>query len=109
MTQETRRKVDNLLLSTPLSEIHGREELHYLGSLIQDHDHFREILMTESDLGERRLKADAIRPYLSFEGLTVSDYEMQSRLLARGEQPFYKEKSWYEDMKAYPRSVPHYE
>ena len=65
--------------------------LAFLATLIQDHDHLREKLLTEPDLRKRREKLDAMRPYLSFRADTAYAYEMAELARKNGVQPIYAE------------------
>jgi hypothetical protein len=65
--------------------------LSFLATLIQDHDHLREKLLTEPDGYKRRGKLDAMRPYLNFKAMNVTDYEMAEVARSCGVQPIYAE------------------
>ena len=115
MTPEARRQLDNYLLSTPLSgrddrqAIEDRNLLKDLARLIEDHDHFREVLMSEANRYERRAKYEGMRHYLKFRACSLGWYETQERLRGRdvAVQPVGQEKRINES-RIYPVSRPYY-
>jgi hypothetical protein len=115
MTPEARRQLDNYLLSTPLSgrddrqAIDNRNLLKDLARLIEDHDHFREVLLSESNRYERRAKYEGMRGYLKFRAYKLETYEMQERIRGRSvdRQPIGKEKDIY-GSSIYPVSRPYF-
>jgi len=115
MTQDAIRQLDNYLFSTPLS---GREDrdpitngelLRYLATRILDHEHLREVLMSETNRYERHEKFEAMRPYLPFKPYSVGYYEMLERNRGRDLklQPIDEEKDRY-GRRVYPVSMPFY-
>ncbi len=115
MTPEARRQLDNYLLSTPLSgrddrqAIADRNLLKDLARLVDDHDHFREVLMSETNRYERQAKYEGMRPYLRFRAYRMETYEMQERIRGRsvGLQPIARDKQVNES-RIYPVSKPFY-
>lgn len=86
-----RRKVENYALSRPLLEIEDPDMLAFLATLIQDHDHLREKLMTEPDKRIRREKLDCMRPHLKFRANSCDSYELAEAVRSCGVQPIYAE------------------
>ncbi len=85
------RRVENFCLVCPLKDIEDSDMLAFLATLIQDHDHLREKLLTEPDRYKRSAKLDAMRPHLSFTSLPLLDYEMAEIARTCGVQPIYAE------------------
>lgn len=85
------RRVENFCIVCPLKDIEDVDILALMGSLIQDHDHLREKLLTEPDPLKRREKLDAMRPHLSFRADTADAYEMAELARKHGVQPIYAE------------------
>ena len=96
MTDEERRKVENYAISRPLKEIDDADMLAFLASLIQDHDHLREKLMTEPDRERRREKFEAMRSHLKFRARSLTTYELAEQARAVGLQPIYEEQEQME-------------
>lgn len=103
MIPDEKRKIENFVLSRRLEQINHPDNLHFLASLIQDHDHLREVLLTDADRKQRREKLETMRPYLRFKARTVDWYEMKEAQRASGVQPFETEKAIVE-AKSYPES-----
>lgn len=93
MQLDERRRVENFAIVCPLEHIEDADMLAFLASLIQDHDHLREKLLTEPDLGKRREKLDAMRPHLKFRAGTADSYELAEIARANGVQPIYQEQA----------------
>ena len=93
MTDQERREIENYAIACPLSQIEDPDMLAFMGSLIQDHDHMREKLLTEPDHAKRRGKFEAMRAHLKFRALSVDDYEMAELARRCGEQPIYQEQA----------------
>lgn len=93
MNQDEKRRIENFVLSKRLEEINHPDNLHFLAGLIQDHDHLREVLMTEPDRRERRKKLETMRPYLRFSARAADWYEAREAQRARGAQPFEREQA----------------
>ena len=53
---DTQRRAENFAIVCPLSDIEDADMLMFLATLIQDHDHLREKLLTEPDKAKRRQK-----------------------------------------------------
>lgn len=103
MNPDEKRKIENFVLSRRLEQVNHPDNLHFLAELIQDHDHLREVLMTESDRKLRRAKLETMRPYLRFRPQTADWYEMKEVQRAKGAQPFEQERAIVES-KSYPDS-----
>lgn len=91
MTADEIRKIENFAISQPLSQIDDADMLAFLASLIQDHDHLREKLMTEPDRDKRDGKFEAMRPYLKFRPHALTIYELAEAARQCGVQPIYQE------------------
>lgn len=91
MTQDELRQIENYAIACPLSQIEDPDMLAFVASLIQDHDHLREKLMTEPDGRKRREKCDAMRPHLRFKPFAVNIYELAEMARGVGAQPIYQE------------------
>ncbi len=91
MELDEQRRAENFAIVCPLKDIEDGDMLAFLATLIQDHDHLREKLLTEPDRRKRRGKLDAMRGYLKFEALTCEDYEMAEVARSCGVQPIYDE------------------
>ena len=91
MELDEQRRAENFAIVCPLKDIEDGDCLAFLATLIQDHDHLREKLLTEPDRRKRRGKLDAMRAYLSFDALTCDDYEMAEIARTCGVQPYYQE------------------
>ena len=85
------RRAENFALTCPLKHIEDADMLAFLATLIQDHDHMREKLLTEPDGYKRRGKLDAMRPYLKFKALSCEQYEIAEVARSCGVQPIYEE------------------
>ncbi len=96
MTQDEIRKIENYAIACPLSDIEDRDMLAFLGSMIQDHDHLREKLMTEPNRAKRREKYEALRPHLHFTATSLESYELAEIARANGVQPIYEEQAQIE-------------
>lgn len=93
MTQEERRKIENFAIVQPLSSIDDPDMLAFMASLIQDHDHFREKLMTEPDRGKRAQKYESMRAHIrGFRPASLATYEIAETARGAGAQPIYQEK-----------------
>jgi hypothetical protein len=88
---DEQRRIENFAITCPLRHIEDPDMLAFLAGLIQDHDHLREKLLTEPDRRIRGEKLDAMRPYLSFKALSLTDYEMAEVARSCGVQPIYAE------------------
>jgi hypothetical protein len=91
MELDEQRRTENFCIVCPLKDIEDADMLAFMATLIQDHDHLREKLLTEPDQRKRRGKLDAMRPYLNFKALTCEDYEMAEVARSCGIQPIYRE------------------
>lgn len=93
MTQDEIRQAENYAIVCPLKDIEDADMLAFMATLIQDHDHLREKLMTEPDRIKRGEKLNAMRPHLSFRANTVDSYEMAELARRNGVQPIYEEQA----------------
>lgn len=91
MELDEQRRAENFAIVCLLKDIEDGDMLAFLATLIQDHDHLREKLLTEPDRRKRRGKLDAMRGYLRFAALTCEDYEMAEMARTCGVQPIYAE------------------
>lgn len=91
MTPDELRKIENFALSQSLSTIEDPDMLAFLASLIQDHDHLREKLMTEPNRVKRNEKFECLRAHLKFRALSLMSYEIAEQARAVGVQPIYQE------------------
>ena len=108
MNQDEIRRIENFVLSKPLSEINHPDNLAFLAGLIQDHDHLREKLMSENDQKLRREKFEKMRAFLSFRPDRLESYELAERLRAQGLQPIYEEEKRIEEKRIWmPPSAIH--
>lgn len=98
MSPEEMRAAENFAITVPLQHIEDADMLAFLATLIQDHDHLREKLMTEPDRKKRRAKLDAMRPHLVFRADTPDGYEMAEIARRAGVQPIYREQERMEDI-----------
>lgn len=76
MNQDEIRQIQNYVLSRKLEQIAHPENLEFLARLIQDHDHFAEVLLTEPDRARRYAKFELMRAYVGFETMPLSWYEL---------------------------------
>lgn len=93
MTADEIRKIENYAISCPLSEIEDPDMLAFLGTLIQNHEHLREKLMTEPNRAKRREKYEALCPHLRFRANRLQSYELAELARANGVQPIYREQA----------------
>jgi hypothetical protein len=91
MDADIQRRTENFLIVCPLKDIEDGDILAALGSLIQNHDHLREKLLTEPNLRKRQEKLDAMRPHLRFKALSLDHYHMAEVARSCGSQPIYQE------------------
>lgn len=91
MELDEQRRVENFAIVCPLKHIEDSDMLAFLASLIQDHDHLREKLLTETDVRKRQEKLDAMRPHLRFKALPLDHYHMAELARSCGSQPIYQE------------------
>lgn len=91
MELDQQRAAENFAIVCPLKDIEDGDMLAFLATLIQDHDHLREKLMTEPDRRKRRGKLEAMRGYLSFRADTADNYEAAEIARSCGVQPIYAE------------------
>ncbi len=88
---DERRAVENFAIVCPLKDIEDSDMLAFLATLIQDHDHLREKLLTEPNLEKRKGKLEAMRPHLSFRAMTLETYMHAELARQCGVQPIYAE------------------
>lgn len=93
MDGDEQRRVENFLIVCPLKDVEDGDILAALGSLIQNHDHLREKLLTEPNVTKRQEKLDAMRPHLRFKALSLDHYHMAEIARSCGSQPIYEEQA----------------
>ena len=91
MTLDEQRRAENFAIVCPLKDIDDADMLAFVASLIQDHDHLREKLLTEPDPRKRREKLEGMRAHLSFKADTADAYELAEIARQNGVQPIYAE------------------
>jgi len=91
MDLDGQRRIENFCIVVPLKDIEDADMLALIGSLIQDHDHLREKLMTEPDHEKRAAKLDKMRHHLNFKASSLTVYEAANAAKACGVQPIYEE------------------
>lgn len=91
MTEDELRRIENYAISQPLSGMEDPDMIAFVGTLIQDHDHLREKLLTEPDRAKRRMKFEHVRAHLKFKAFSVDDYELAEEARRCGVQPIYRE------------------
>lgn len=91
MSPDEQRRIENFLIVCPLKDLEDADVLAAMGSLIQNHDHLREKLLTEPDMRKRQAKLDAMRPHLHFKSLALDVYMNAEAARACGVQPIYAE------------------
>lgn len=96
MELDERRRVENFAIACPLKDIEDPDMLAFLASLIQDHDHLREKLLTEPDHSKRGEKLDGMRAHLKFMARPLHVYEMAEVARSCGVQPIYEEQAQME-------------
>lgn len=101
MQPDQQRAAENFAIVCPLKDIEDGDMLAFMATLIQDHDHLREKLMTEPDRRKRRQKLDALRPYLHFSALRCEDYECAEMARSCGVQPIYSEQAKADESRIY--------
>lgn len=108
MTEDEIRKAENYALSQPLAHVDDPDMLAFLASLIQDHDHLREKLMTEPHRRSRREKFESMRPHLKFRPCAIDIYEVAEAVRSNGHQPIYQEQEQMEQSHIWmPPSILH--
>lgn len=88
---DERRTVENFAIVCPLKDIDDADMLAFLATLIQDHDHLREKLLTEPNVARRAEKLEGMRPHLKFSALSLEHYHMAELARSCGSQPIYCE------------------
>lgn len=101
MQPDQQRAAENFAIVCPLKDIEDGDMLAFMATLIQDHDHLREKLMTEPDRRKRRGKLDAMRGNLSFKALPCEDYELAEAARQCGAQPIYEEQKKADEGRIY--------
>lgn len=91
MEIDEQRRVENFCIVCPLSNIEDVDMLAFMATLIQDHDHLREKLLTEPNIEARKGKLEAMRPHLPFKALPLGDYMTAEAARQCGVQPIYAE------------------
>ena len=95
------RKIENFVLSRPLSEINAPENLQFLAYLLTDHDHLRIKLAEENNHERKRQKFEAMRPYLRFKAARFDTYVLAQSVASAGLQPIYDEQEAMETAKLF--------
>lgn len=93
MILDEQRRVENFAIVCPLKDIEDGDMLAFLATLIQDHDHLREKLLTEPDRRKRSEKLEAMRSHLKFKASPLHVYEMAEVARSCGAQPIYEEQA----------------
>lgn len=93
MTLDEQRRAENFAIVCPLKDIEDPDMLAFTATLIQDHDHLREKLLTEPDRRKRADKLDAMRPHLHFDAMSENDYYIAELARACGSQPIYDDQA----------------
>lgn len=96
MPVDERRAVENFAIVCPLKDIEDPDMLAFLATLIQDHDHLRERLLTEPDKRKQAEKLACMFPHLSFKALPLGDYHAAELARSCGVQPIYAEQEYAE-------------
>lgn len=91
MNLDEQRRVENFVIVCPLKDIEDVDMLATIASLIQDHDHLREKLLTEPNIEKRKGKFEAMRAHLSFKALPLDVYMIAEVARSCGVQPIYAE------------------
>lgn len=91
MKLDEERRVENFCIVCPLKDIEDGDMLAFMATLIQDHDHLREKLLTEPNIEARKGKLEAMRPHLSFKALSLESYMTAEAARQCGLQPIYAE------------------
>ena len=108
MTADEIRELENYAIGVPLGQIEDADMLAFIGSLIQDHSHLREKLLTEPNRNKRGMKLDAMRPHLKFRASSLETYELAEAARACGAQPIYEEQAQMEQKRIWmPPSFVH--
>lgn len=110
MTADEIRQLENRCIAERLSSpvFDDPDILAFMASLIQDHNHLREKLMTEPDKRKRREKLDMMRCHLKFRAVSCDTYEIAEMARACGAQPIYQEQEEMEKKRlVMPPSVLH--
>lgn len=90
---DERRAVENFAIVCSLKDIEDPDMLAFMATLMQDHDHLREKLLTEPDKRKRAEKLEGMRPHLSFKALSLEHYHMAEVARSCGAQPIYEEQA----------------
>lgn len=91
MTLDEQRRAENFAIVCPLRDIEDADMLAFTATLIRDHDHLREKLLTEPDMEKRAGKLDAMRAHLPFKAMSLDTYMHAELARECGVQPFYAE------------------
>lgn len=91
MEPDVQRRIENFCIVCPLRDIDDADMLAFMATLIQDHDHLREKLLTEPNIEKRKGKLEAMRPHLNFKALTLETYMNAEAARKCGVQPIYAE------------------
>ena len=92
-TATQRKQVNRELQRLGLGHLKDPNLINQMAFMIRDHDHFRGILM-HMPMPARKEAYDALSPKLRFTAKTLSDYEIESRMLAEKNQlPQYDPKT----------------
>src|SRR5580698_7757026 len=97
MDADTQRQAETFAIVCPLKDIDDADMLAFVATLIQDHDHLREKLLTEPDRRKRADKLVAMRPHLSFHAMSEEDYYVAELARSCGHQPIYDDQAKAEE------------
>lgn len=91
MELDEQRRVENFCIVCPLKDVEDVDMLAFMATLIQDHDHLREKLLTEPNIEARKGKLEAMRAHLGFKALSLDTYMNAEAARQCGVQPIYAE------------------
>lgn len=98
MHLDEQRRAENFAIVVPLKHIEDSDMLAFIASLIQDHDHLREKLLTEPNQKKRSEKLEAMRPHLKFKAMSLETYMHAELARSCGVQPIYAEQEQAESL-----------
>lgn len=87
------RRAENFAIVCPLKDIEDADMLAFVATLMQNHDHLREKLLTEPDRRKRAEKLLAMRPHLHFHAMSEEDYHVAELARSCGHQPIYDDQA----------------
>lgn len=98
MNLDEQRRAENFAIVCPLKDIEDGDMLAFVATLIQDHEHLREKLLTEPNQQNRSEKLEAMRPHLKFRALSLETYMHAELARSCGVQPIYAEQEQAESL-----------